>query len=64
MRAYELDALTKDFRIETGHGICHPETCQCWEFRVYDLKGKNVLNSDSSKEVMLFCKIATKVKNE
>jgi hypothetical protein len=57
MRAYELDDLTNDFRIKTGHGMCHPETCSCWNFRVYDLDGNNVLNSDSSKEVMEFCVI-------
>jgi hypothetical protein len=62
MRAYELNELTSNFEIKSGHYMCHPETCQCWEFRVYDLEGNNVLNSDSSKEVIDFCKIETKGK--
>ena len=61
MRAYELDALTKDFNIETGHRMCHQETCSCWNFRVYNLDGENVLNSDSSKEVLWFCGIGKKI---
>jgi len=56
MRAFELDEQFKDFKIESGHYMCHPETCTCWNFRVYDLEGNNVLNTDSSNSVIEFCK--------
>ena len=59
MNCVELDRLTPKYIVDTGHGMCHPETCTCWNFRVYEKdrsgkKGKNVLNSDSSKDVMVF----------
>jgi len=56
MRAFELDEQFKDFKSESGHYMCHPETCTCWNFRVYDLEGNNVLNTDSSNSVIEFCK--------
>jgi len=57
MYAYELDALTEEFKIESGHSMCHPETCSCWTFRVYSADGENVLNTDSSLDVKKFCGI-------
>ncbi|EGR5926744.1 hypothetical protein BS028_08030 [Vibrio parahaemolyticus] len=59
MNAYELNELTPKYLVESGHNRCHPETCTCWNFRVFEKtsngsKGENVLNSDSSKEVKQF----------
>jgi hypothetical protein len=56
MYASELSKLTDNFTVKSGHDMCHPETCCCWNFRVYDLNGNNVLNSDSSEEVKSFFK--------
>ena len=55
MRALELDEQFKDFKIESGHNVCHPETCSCWDIRVYDLNGNNVLNTNSVNRVIEFC---------
>lgn len=57
MYPHELNKLTEKFIVESGHGMCHPETCSCWNFRVYKIKpvdkkrGENVLNSDGLDEV-------------
>lgn len=56
MTSSELNEMTSKYIIEPGHNRCHPETCTCWNFRVFEMgsdgkKGNNVLNSDSSNEV-------------
>lgn len=56
MYPHEFNKLTKKFIVESGHGLCHPETCTCWEFRLYtvnrhSVKGINVLNTDSASDV-------------
>ena len=43
------------FKVVSGHDRCHPETCTCWDYRVYDVNGVNVLNTDSYDELIKFC---------
>lgn len=51
----KLNERFPKFKIESGHRTCHPETCQCWDIRVYNLKGKNVHNTNSYESVVKFC---------
>lgn len=52
-----LDKLRSRFpslKFESGHDMCHPETCSCWNIRVYD-GTKNVHNCDYLNQTVEFC---------
>lgn len=55
MYASDLNELTTKYRVDSGHGMCHPETCCCWNYQVYKTGTyQNVLNADSSECVKKF----------
>lgn len=42
------------YQIESGHRMCHPETCTCWNWRIWDNKqNRYVYNSDDRKDAEL-----------
>ena len=49
-----LNRKYPSFKIESGHRTCHPETCSCWDIRVYDKNNVNVLNSNNLNLVITF----------
>ena len=57
----ELTVMFPSLIFKSGHGMCHPETCSCWNIRVYD-GTENVYNSDYLDQTVDFCKSYVKAK--
>lgn len=39
------------YKIKSGHSMCHPETCSCWDYHVYNTEtGEVVLQTDDFDE--------------
>ncbi|AHJ10552.1 hypothetical protein Spp001_44 [Shewanella phage Spp001] len=51
----KLRKLYPNLKFESGHDMCHPETCSCWNIRIYDDKNINLFNCDSGAEAIRFC---------
>ena len=64
----ELSKINPNIEAESGHTMCHPETCTCWNIRLYATKdftsingnhyrkGENLFNTDSYASAEKFCK--------
>lgn len=50
----ELRSMFPSLKFESGHEMCHPETCSCWNIRVYD-GVKNIYNGDYFNQTVIFC---------
>jgi len=50
----KLRSRFPSLKFESGHDTCHPETCSCWDIRVYD-GAKNVYNGNYFNNVVEFC---------
>lgn len=47
------------YKVISGHYMCHPETCTCWDWKVINVDkphGPSELCTDDRKEADEYCK--------